>query len=298
MKYYIYQHVRLDRNEIFYIGKGTKKYKGNAYFRAFTKNSRNQYWKNITQTTSYKVEILEEFESEQECLKRETELIRLYGYSWNGTGILCNMVEDNDQIRRLARIQSKKKNSKEVYQYDLNGRYIKSFPSIKDAMKIYPCDIYNAISGRSKTAGGFQWRIIKYNKILPYNAEINDVQNSKTVYQYDTDNNFIKEWKGTKEPSIELNINRGAIRNCLSNLSKTAGGFKWSYSKLLKEDRVKKYGVYKEDQLIFSDDNLKKCAEHLNFNPYCVSTYLRRQKPYMGYMFKCHTVKTQNEIYE
>ncbi len=67
MGYYIYQHVRLDSNEVFYIGKGTKKRKGNAYFRAFTKNSRNQYWKNITQTTSYKVEILEEYESEAVC---------------------------------------------------------------------------------------------------------------------------------------------------------------------------------------------------------------------------------------
>jgi hypothetical protein len=295
MKYYIYQHVRLDTNEIFYIGKGTKKGKGNAYIRAFTKNSRNQYWKNITQLTSYKVEILEEYESEQDCLKRETELIILHGYSWDGTGTLCNMVKDDQEIKRLARIQAKKKNSKEVHQYDLDGNYLKSFPSITDAIKEYPCDIYNAASERHFTAGGFQWRTIKHDKLQPYSEELNEIQNSKLIYQYDIDNNFIKEWNGTKQPSEKLGIHRGAIRNCLSGIVKTAGSFKWSYSKLLKDDSIKQYGVYKEDQLIFSNDSLKKCSEHLNLNPYSVSVYLRRGKSYKGYIFKCHNIKTQNE---
>lgn len=64
---------------------------------------------------------------------------------------------------------------------------------------------------------------------------------------------------------------------------------------LLKENNLKRYEVYKEDQLIFSHDNLKKCAEYLNLNPLCVSVYLRRQKPYKGYIFKCHDVKTLKE---
>lgn len=295
MSYYIYQHIRLDKNEIFYIGKGTKGSKGNVYKRAFTKTSRNHYWKNITQSVPYKVEIIEEYDCEKECLKRETELIKLHGYSWDGTGTLCNIVEDNNEIRRLARIQSTKKISKEVHQYDLEGNYIKSFPSIVDAIKEYSCDVYNAASGRHSTAGGFQWRTFKYDKLEPYNEELNEIENSKLVYQYDTDNNFIKEWKGTKQPSKELDIHRGAIRNCLSNLAKTAGGFKWSYSKLLKENNVKKYEVYREGELIFSNDSLKKCAEHLSLNPYSVSVYLRRGKSYKGYIFKCHDVKTKNE---
>jgi len=295
MSYYIYQHIRLDRNEIFYIGKGTKKSKGNTYARAFTKNSRNQYWKNIVQLVPYRVEIIEEHESEEVCLRRETELIRLHGYSWDGTGTLCNMVDDDNEIRRLARIQSVKKSSKEVHQYDLEGNYIKSFPSITDAIKEHPCDIYNAASGRNITAGGFQWRTIKYDKLQPYNEELSEIENSKLVYQYDTDNNLIKKWKGTKQPSEELGIHRGAIRNCLSNLAKTAGGFKWSYFKLLKENNIKRYGVYKEDELIFSNDSLKKCSEHLSLNPYSVSVYLRRGKSYKGYIFKRHNFKTKTE---
>ena len=118
---------------------------------------------------------------------------------------------------------------KKVHQYSLLGEYIRSFPSIVDAMKIYSCDIYNAASGKHKTAGGFQWRLYKYDRIESYSEELNRLNKSKTVYQYDKQGNFIKEWKGTKQPSESLNINRGAIRNCLSGISKSAGNYVWKY---------------------------------------------------------------------
>lgn len=229
MKYYLYQHIRLDTEEVFYIGKGTKKLKGNVYHRAYTKNSRNEYWKNIINQTAYRVEILEEFDIEELCLLRETELIILHGYSWNNTGTLCNMVKDDSEIKILARKASVKSNSKNVHQYSLAGDYIKSFSSISEAKKEHPCDIYNAVSGRTPTAGGFQWRTTKYDKLDPYCVENSRMSKSKVILQYDLNGNFIKKWNGTKIPSVELNINRGAIRNCLSGISKTAEGFIWRY---------------------------------------------------------------------
>lgn len=229
MNYYIYQHVRLDTNEVFYIGKGTKKLKGNIYHRAYTKNSRNEYWKNIVNQTSYKIEILEEFETENACLLKESELIILYGFSWNNTGTLCNIVKDDSEIRLRARIAAGKSNCKWVHQYSLAGDYIKSFPSIVDAKKEHPCDIYNAASGRSFSAGGFQWRLTKYDKLDAYSEKNSRISKSKHVFQYDLQGNLIKEWYGTKQPSEELGINRGAIRNCLSGIAKTAGRFIWKY---------------------------------------------------------------------
>lgn len=226
MKYFLYQHKRLDTNQIFYIGKGTKKVKGNVYHRAFTKNSRNNYWLNIVNQTSYIVEILEEFDNEQDCLKKETSLIESLGYSWNNTGTLCNMIKNDSEIKYLARIGSSKKNSKQVHQYTLSGEYIQSFISVVSAIKKYPCDIYNAAAGRNKSAGGYQWSFVKLTKLNSYLKE----NKSKLVYQYDKHGNFIKEWQGTKVPSQELGIHRGAIRNCLSNIAKTAGGYIWKYN--------------------------------------------------------------------
>ena len=38
--------------------------------------------------------------------------------------------------------------------------------------------------------------------------------NSKKVFQYDLDNNFVKEWENAKQASRELNINYASINNC------------------------------------------------------------------------------------
>ena len=231
MNYYIYQHIRLDKNEVFYIGKGTKKLKGNIYHRAYTKCSRNNQWLNIINKSAYKVEILEEFETEKECLLRESELISSYGFSWNNTGTLCNIIKNNDEIKFLARIGASKKKSKKVYQYSLYVEFIKSFDSIIEAKKEYPCDIYNACRfKKTKTACGFQWRTVKYDRIEPYSKELSNLNKSKTILQYDKQGNFIREWVGSKQAATALNINRGSIRNCLSGLAKSAGDYIWTYS--------------------------------------------------------------------
>ena len=61
-KYYLYKHIRLDKNIPFYIGIGTKK-KSNLncviYARANDKVTRNKIWKDITKSL-YIIEILEE----------------------------------------------------------------------------------------------------------------------------------------------------------------------------------------------------------------------------------------------
>ena len=69
MKYYIYRHIRLDKNEPFYIGFGTKLKEfytfQSEFSRAYNKTSRSKYWKHITNKTNYKIEILIEFVEEK-----------------------------------------------------------------------------------------------------------------------------------------------------------------------------------------------------------------------------------------
>ena len=58
-KYFLYRHIRLDKNEPFYIGIGTKRNYSSfksIYARAFEKESgRNKHWKNIINKTNYKL---------------------------------------------------------------------------------------------------------------------------------------------------------------------------------------------------------------------------------------------------
>jgi hypothetical protein len=92
--YFLYRHIRLDKNQIFYIGIGTIPLNpyGNTlkayYWRAFEKNkSRNSYWKNIVKKTDYKVEIMFETENIELIQKKEIEFIALY------KDTLCNLTK-------------------------------------------------------------------------------------------------------------------------------------------------------------------------------------------------------------
>ena len=92
-KYFIYSHTREDRNEVFYIGLGTKA-KGNTirriYTRAFDYHKGNPYWSRVVNKTSYKVEILEEFNSLDKVKSREIELIAKFKRKVDG-GYLTNV---------------------------------------------------------------------------------------------------------------------------------------------------------------------------------------------------------------
>lgn len=55
----------------------------------------------------------------------------------------------------------------------------------------------------------------------------------KTVYQYDIDGNFVKEWQSAKHVEQELNIKASNISMCCNNVKNhlSAGSYKWSYSR-------------------------------------------------------------------
>ena len=54
--------------------------------------------------------------------------------------------------------------------------------------------------------------------------------NSKTIYQYNLEGNFIKEYPSVSEAIRQTNIK--TIFSCVLNKTKTSGGFKWSYNKI------------------------------------------------------------------
>jgi hypothetical protein len=86
----VYQHIRCDTKEIFYIGIGkTKK-------RAYSKNGRNLYWKRVVSKVSYEVEILFEDLSWEEACNKEKELILKYGRKNLEKGTLVNMTNGGE----------------------------------------------------------------------------------------------------------------------------------------------------------------------------------------------------------
>ena len=138
--YYVYKHTRLDTNQIFYIGIGTKvnkpTYQG-MYYRAYSKvKSRNNYWKNIIKKTKYKIEIIFESNCRQTIENKEIELIAFY------KNTLCNMTSGGEGIKSYKHTDI----TKEKIRNSLKGRKRPKEVNYKiNKAKCIPIIMYNNI---------------------------------------------------------------------------------------------------------------------------------------------------------
>jgi hypothetical protein len=101
---YIYRHIRMDKNEPFYIGIGTDNY----FYRSKSKKNRNKYWENIVNKTDYKVQILLEDLTWEEACEKEMEFIALYGRKDLGKGTLCNLTDGGEGIKKCIHSEETK----------------------------------------------------------------------------------------------------------------------------------------------------------------------------------------------
>lgn len=91
---YVYRHIRLDKNQPFYIGIGSDA----EYKRANERTRRSELWKKIIAKSDYFVEIIADEVSVEFAKEKEIEFIKLYGRIDKSTGTLCNMTDGGDGI--------------------------------------------------------------------------------------------------------------------------------------------------------------------------------------------------------
>ena len=140
---YFYRHIRLDKNEPFYIGIGSDI----NYQRAYNYQRRTKYWKNITNKTQYKVEILLDNLTWDEACNKEIEFIKLYGRVDLNGGSLVNMTDGGEgqygrKISEETRIKMSKPNSdktnlkiKQYHSSCLDYSYLKNKAGCKKGIK-------------------------------------------------------------------------------------------------------------------------------------------------------------------
>lgn len=124
--------------------------------------------------------------------------------------------------------------SKPILQYDLEGNFIKEWPSISEATRnINNSDIPSCLSGKQSQAGGFIWIYKEGNILNNIPKFINKRGKSKakcrTIIQYSLKDEFIKEWESGKHAALVLKKNQPDISACCKGKLKTAGGFKWKF---------------------------------------------------------------------
>ena len=127
---------------------------------------------------------------------------------------------------------SKNNHNKSVWQYDLEGKFIRQYKSIKIASEetgIKKDGIIACCKNNYKTSGGFIWRYSTDKITKPYIEWCNSNGHGKAVLQYDKENNFLRRFDNLKNASLQSNTSLCGISACCNGKQFTAGGYKWKY---------------------------------------------------------------------
>ena len=116
-----------------------------------------------------------------------------------------------------------------VNKYDIEGRYLQTFPSLSEAAKnedLTPSAIGNACKGRTPS-NGFLWRInpTDNNDIEPY---VKKPINNKPVNQFDLDGNFIRSF--VSETEAKKITGAAKVGEVCKGKRKQSGGYIWRYA--------------------------------------------------------------------
>lgn len=122
-----------------------------------------------------------------------------------------------------------------IYQYDLDGHYIGSFKTCREASKavyVYERRVERCCEGRTKTAGDFMWRK------LPIGSPTTDIPplvkekistESRPVVKLSLDGEFIAEYPSLKSAAIANHLDPKSIRETCKHKQYKSGGYIWLY---------------------------------------------------------------------
>lgn len=288
-KYYLYRHIRLDKNEVFYVGKGTKIFQGKTekciYTRAYIKK-RNNHWKGITNKTDYRVEILIESNNYEFINQKEIEFINLYK-RWVDGGTLTN-IETGGSLEQRSTIH--------IYVFDKNGNCIFSKLSRKEV-----CEIYNFSMGILEyyiTKKVMHKSELIFSKNLLNKEEINNyrtpLKNEKIV-EVDKQFNILKIWENSTEISKHYSISKESISKCASGERKSYFGKIFIYKSLYEKQNFFKWKDAVKKEVVILDLNTN--MEHFFKSVVEASLFLNCEETYIKTLFnKNRTYKKQFKI--
>jgi hypothetical protein len=213
---YVYRHVRLDKNEPFYIGIGKS---DSDFNRAYSHKNRNVYWNNIVNVTEHRVEIMLQDITWEEACEKEIEFIDLYKKNTQN-GSLCNISDGGGGGYLSKEINEKRKRSlighlvSQETRNKIGAKAKGRKPSEQTKLKMSLSHKKNKTGDWLETKGHKNGRAFK-------------------VYQYSLDGVLLKEWECAQYAVKFYNMNRTSITDCLNGRQKSAKGFIWTKVKTI-----------------------------------------------------------------
>lgn len=272
---------------------------GNSYARQFFGKAIRKYgWDN------FEHQILFKNLSKDEACAMEQQLIKEFDTTNKDKGYNISTGGESGSYGSRYR---KKSVTKEVYQYDIQGNFIKKFDSIAIAVKevtnkdtYRTCSISSCCEGKRLTAIGYRWFYEYQGKkidALPNLQERIHNPLKIKIYQYSLDGNFIRDFDSIKEAK---NNYGGGIYACLNGKFPRAYGYQWfkeykgeriepivgRFEAQVKTQSCPRYPVYQYDldgNFIAKYEDRKEAAK--KYNVLAIQTYETIGKPCVGYIW-------------
>jgi hypothetical protein len=222
MKYNIYKLLDPDTLELMYIGKTTNSLQqrlvghlNDAHMRPRVFDSKQEWIKKLI--LDYKLPRIESLEITDNPLREEYWIKKLKPFY---NLMFAENIEYSKYMQKIKAIP--------VYQYSLDGIFIKKWTSITEAareLKLIHSNIYDVCRGRRKSCGGFTWTrdetlVIKISPKKVFKKEI---------HMYSLEGKYLSSYDSARElPGFAYKV----ISKCCTGKSKTYKGFRFSFDKV------------------------------------------------------------------
>lgn len=244
----IYRILCRDNNKS-YVGQTTNYKQRVCYHKTYLKrgvhsNSYLQRSYNKYGIKAFEFSILEECSSLEELNEAEIRWIAFYKGAEEGFNIQLGGYSDRPSERGLKKLREKaQKQNRAISQYDLEGNFLKDYPSIKAAAAATRCsssEIMRVCKRENIQAHNFQFRykedetvVGKVLSLFDRNSQQMKALNKlkgKVVYQYSLEGFYVNSYESVSEAArINGFRNMSQITNCTSGRCQSAYGFKWRY---------------------------------------------------------------------
>lgn len=225
MKYFLYRHIRLDSDEVFYIGIGKKIEKYNSfkseYRRAFSKR-RNKHWKNIVNKTDYEIDILYESDDFEIIKNKEKEFIKLYGRKDIKKGTLVNYTNGGEGT--LGYIFTKE----QLLKMSISHKGISNLNKGKTYVELYGDRAKDIKLLQSNSRKG-KYKGMDNNFYGKKHSVQSKSKMGTSVIQYDLDNNYLNTYDTITEAANKTNSSISLIQKVCKGERNKHNGFKWKY---------------------------------------------------------------------
>lgn len=220
-----------------------------SYAGALINNARKKYG-----VENFKTEILDECETLEEANELEKYYIKKLntkfpnGYNLNDGGGSNVGYKASEETRKKIAESGKGRiavNRKKVYQYTLDGKFIREWECVRDTEKegFNHGHVANCCRGEESQHKGFLWvydesKVEAYEKKKrkPLSKEIKQKMSEarkgkciKTVYQFTLEGKLVKEWSSITETSME-GYSSKCVGDCCNGKLKTHKGYLWSFN--------------------------------------------------------------------